>query len=110
MKPNLVAAPELASEGQQKIDWVRRNMPILRQLEGEFRKAQPFAGRRALVCVHLEAKTAYLALVLRAGGATVAVTGSNPDSTKDDVVAALAEAGLHVYAGTGPLRTRCATP
>jgi len=101
MKPNIVAAPELAPEGQQKIDWVRRNMPILRKLEDEFRESQPFAGRRVLVCVHLEAKTAYLALVLRAGGATVAVTGSNPDSTKDDVVAALAEAGLHVYARHG---------
>ena len=98
MRPNIVTAPEKAEAGKQKIDWVRRNMPILRQLEAEFRRQQPFAGKSALVCVHLEAKTAYLALVLAAGGATVAVTGSNPGSTKDDVVAALDALGLHVYA------------
>lgn len=101
MHPNIVASPEKATEGKQKIDWVRRNMPILRQLEAEFRQQQPFAGKRVLVCVHLEAKTAYLALVLAAGGASVAVTGSNPGSTKDDVVAALDSLGLHVYAKHG---------
>ena len=101
MQPNIVASPEKANDGQQKIDWVRRNMPILRQLETEFQEQQPFAGKRVLVCVHLEAKTAYLALVLAAGGATVAVTGSNPGSTKDDVVAALDALGLHVYARHG---------
>ena len=101
MKPNVVAHPEWAAEGKQRIDWVRRNMPILRQLEEEFRREQPLAGKRVVVSVHLEAKTAYLALVLRAGGAEVAVTGSNPESTKDDVVAALAEEGLHLYARHG---------
>ncbi len=101
MHPNIVAAPEKAADGIEKIDWVRRNMPILRQLETEFRQQQPFAGKRVLVCVHLEAKTAYLALVMAAGGASVAVTGSNPGSTKDDVVAALDELGLHVYAKHG---------
>ncbi len=101
MQPNVLADPALAAEGQRKIDWVRRNMPILRQLEAQFAAEQPFAGKRIAVCIHLEAKTAYLALVLRAGGATVAVTGSNPESTKDDVVAALAVEGLHVYARHG---------
>ncbi len=101
MQPNVVAHPEWAAEGTQRIDWVRRNMPILRQLEEEFRAQQPLAGKRVVVSVHLEAKTAYLALVLRAGGAEVAVTGSNPESTKDDVVAALAEEGLHLYARHG---------
>lgn len=101
MQQNIVAHPELAAAGKQKIDWVRRNMPILRQLEAEFSQTQPFAGKRVLVCVHLEAKTAYLALVMAAGGAKVAVTGSNPGSTKDDVVAALGAKGLHVYARHG---------
>ena len=101
MQPNILAAPELAADGRQKIEWVRRNMPILRQLEERFAAERPFAGKRITVCIHLEAKTAYLALALRAGGATVAVTGSNPESTKDDVVAALAAEGLHVYARHG---------
>lgn len=76
-------------------------MPILGLIEAEFLKTRPLAGRRIVVCVHLEAKTANLALTLAAGGAQVAVTGSNPDSTKDDVVAALAQRGLHVYAAHG---------
>jgi len=101
MQPNIVANPTLAAAGQLKIDWVRRNMPILAQLELEFAAQRPFAGKRIAICIHLEAKTAYLALVLRAGGATVTVTGSNPESTKDDVVAALAAEGLHVYARHG---------
>jgi adenosylhomocysteinase len=101
MQKNILAAPELAAEGQRKIEWVRRNMPILRQLEQRFAAELPFAGKRIAICIHLEAKTAYLALVLRAGGATVAVTGSNPESTKDDVVAALAAEDLHVYARHG---------
>jgi adenosylhomocysteinase len=101
MQPNIVAEPALAAEGQRKIEWVRRNMPILRQLEQRFAAERPFAGKRITVCIHLEAKTAYLALVLRAGGAEVAVSGSNPESTKNDVVAALATEGLHVYARHG---------
>jgi adenosylhomocysteinase len=101
MQENIVADPSLAAEGQRKIEWVRRNMPILRQLEAQFAAERPFAGKRIAVSIHFEAKTAYLALVLRAGGASVAVTGSNPESTKDDVVAALAAEGLHVYARHG---------
>lgn len=101
MKANVVATPGKAAEGQLRIDWVRRNMPILRRLEEEFVRDLPFDGIRIVVCVHLEAKTAYLAQVLARGGATVAVTGSNPDSTKDDVVAALDSAGLGVYARHG---------
>lgn len=101
MQENIVVAPHLAAEGQRKIEWVRRNMPILRQLEERFAAERPFAEKRIAVCIHLEAKTAYLALVLRAGGATVAVTGSNPESTKDDVVAALAAEGVHAYARNG---------
>ncbi len=71
MHENIVAAPELAGEGLQKIEWVRRNMPILRKIQSEFEKEQPFAGKRITVCIHLEAKTAFLALVLRSGGAQV---------------------------------------
>ncbi|MBC8258369.1 MAG: adenosylhomocysteinase [SAR324 cluster bacterium] len=101
MQNNIVAAPQLAAEGKQKIEWVKRNMPILQQIEADFHREKYFAGLRILVCIHLEAKTAYLAQVFAAGGAEVAVTGSNPHSTKDDVVAALAADGLHVYARYG---------
>jgi adenosylhomocysteinase len=104
MPASIVRDPRLATEGARKIEWVRRNMPILRGLEDRFAAERPFDGLRAAVSVHLEAKTAYLALVLAAGGAQVSVTGSNSLSTKDDVVAALAERGLHVYAWHGATR------
>ena len=48
--------------------------------------------------MHLEAKTAYLAIVLKNAGANVTVTGSNPLSTQDDVAAALSESGVTVFA------------
>lgn len=91
----------LASSGEQKIDWVKRNCPLLRTLEGEFAARKPFAGLRIALSVHLEAKTAYLCRVLAAGGAEMYVTGSNPLSTQDDVAAALAEGGLEVFATYG---------
>ncbi|MBQ5972719.1 MAG: adenosylhomocysteinase, partial [Oscillospiraceae bacterium] len=55
----------------------------------------------AAISIHLEAKTAYFAHVLRAGGAEVSVTGCNPLSTQDDVAAALAAEGFCVNAVHG---------
>jgi len=92
---------KLAPEGKARISWVRNYMPLLNALEKEFAAVKPFAGKKVTVSVHLEAKTAYLALVLAAGGADVAVTGSNPLSTQDAVAAALAEEGVKVYAWHG---------
>lgn len=88
----------LAPSGERKIDWVRKNCPLLRSLEEDFSKEQPFKGIRIALSIHLEAKTAYLCRVLAAGGAEMYVTGSNPLSTQDDVAAALASGGIHVYA------------
>ena len=101
MHENIVASPDLAKFGKQKIEWVKMNMPILKKIELDFRKKQYFKGLRILVSIHLEAKTAYLSKVFAIGGAEVAVIGSNPNSTKDDVVAALSEDKLHVYARNG---------
>lgn len=91
----------LAPSGHQKIQWVKNNMPLLSGLEEEFVKTKPFEGIRISLSVHLEAKTAYLCLVLAAGGAEMSVTGSNSLSTQDDVAAALADAGLKVFAYHG---------
>ena len=91
----------LAPKGQDKINWVKNHMPILNQLEDEFRRTQPFAGKKVAICLHLEAKTAYLALVIQAGGATVSVAASNPLSTQDDVVAALVDNGVTAFAWHG---------
>ncbi len=87
----------LAPIGKQKIEWVKKNMPILNSLEQEFKKTRPFEGIKISLSIHLEAKTAYLSKVLAAGGAKMAVTGSNPLSTQDDVAAALVDEGINVY-------------
>lgn len=98
MKESMIRDIKLAESGHKKIEWVKGYMPVLSSIEKEFIKEKPFAGKKIVMSIHLEAKTAYLAKVLKAGGAEVAITGSNPLSTQDDVSAALVEDGLHVYA------------
>ena len=88
----------LAPIGWQKINWVKEYMPVLRHIEEEFCKTKPLAGKNMVVTIHLEAKTAYMALVLKNAGANVAITGSNPLSTQDEIAAALVDAGINVYA------------
>ena len=92
---------KLAPSGRQKIDWVKAHMPLLNGLREEFESERPFEGIKVSLSIHLEAKTAYLCEVLAAGGAQMAVTGSNILSTQDDVAAALAVEGMHVYAFHG---------
>ena len=96
-----IADIALAPSGEIKINWVERNMPVLRALGEDFKKTKPFAGLRVALSVHLEAKTAYLCRVLEMGGAEMYVTGSNPLSTQDDVAAALCAGGMNVFARYG---------
>ena len=91
----------LAPSGEMKIDWVERNMPVLRGIGADFLKEKPFQGLKIALSVHLEAKTAYLCRVLEMGGAEMFVTGSNPLSTQDDVAAALVQGGMQVFARYG---------
>lgn len=88
---------KLAPSGHYKIAWVKNFMPVLRSIDEEYSKTKPFAGKKVVITMHLEAKTAYLALVFKNAGAEVIATGSNPLSTQDDVVAALVEDGVTVY-------------
>ena len=88
--------------GRAKIDWAMTHMPLLAKLKEEFLATKPFDGKRIAMSIHLEAKTACLAILLRDGGANVWITGSNPLSTQDDVAAALAEEeGISVHARHG---------
>ena len=95
---SLVRDEKLFPSGEQKINWVKAHMPVLRSIEEDFLKSKPFSGLRVALSIHLEAKTAYLCKVLASGGAEMYVTGSNPLSTQDDVAAALVHAGLNVFA------------
>lgn len=91
-----------AKDGHLKIAWVKEHMPVLNRIRAQFEEEQPFAGLKVAISLHLEAKTAYLAKVIQAGGADVTITGSNPLSTQDDVCAALVEDGITVFARYNP--------
>lgn len=95
---SIIRDASLWESGKHKIDWVKSCMPVLSSIEERFVLEKPLKGLRISMSIHLEAKTAYLAMVLAAGGAQVAVTGCNPLSTQDDVAAALAHDGYAVYA------------
>ena len=98
---SIIRDPALAEHGRMKIEWVQDFMPALSSIRARFEREKPFAGRRITMSIHLEAKTAYLALCLLAGGAEVHATGCNPLSTQDDVAAGLASLGVNVYAWHG---------
>lgn len=88
---------KLAGEGKQRILWVQEHMPVLNKVRKIFETEKPFQDLTVAICLHLEAKTAYLAKVMQAGGADVIITGSNPLSTQDPVAAALVADGITVY-------------
>lgn len=91
----------LATEGQKKIDWASKWMKVLNTLYEKYKNDGVFQDKRIAICIHLEAKTAYLALTLQRLGAEVWITSSNSLSTKDDVCAALAKNGVNVFAKHG---------
>jgi adenosylhomocysteinase len=93
--------PESAEEGWRKIQWVADKMDILNEILKEHKDSQPFAGKKVAICLHLEAKTAYMAYVISQLGADVAIAGSNPLSTQDDVAAGLAAQGVMVHSWYG---------
>ncbi|MCI8843456.1 MAG: adenosylhomocysteinase [Oscillospiraceae bacterium] len=98
---SIVRDPSLAESGRMKIQWVQDFMPALAAIRTRFQKEKPFAGKKISMSIHMEAKTAYLALCLKEGGAEVHATGCNPLSTQDDVAAGLASLGVEVYCWHG---------
>ncbi len=103
LPPSRIENPRLAPSGTLKIAWADRHMPVLRRAADGIAERGSLRGLRVGISVHLEAKTACLAIALQRAGAEVAVTGSNPLSTQDDVCAGLAEAGPGVYAWHNPM-------
>jgi adenosylhomocysteinase len=91
----------LAPQGHLQIEWASAHMPVLNQVKRRFSKEQPLKGLTLGACLHVTKETAVLVDALMAGGAQVALCGSNPLSTQDDVAAALAEKGVHVFAKRG---------
>jgi adenosylhomocysteinase len=91
----------LAPQGHLQIEWASRHMPVLTLLKNRFEKEKPFKGLTLGACLHVTKETAVLVQALVAGGAKIALCGSNPLSTQDDVAAALADEGVHVFAWRG---------
>jgi adenosylhomocysteinase len=91
----------LAPQGHLQIEWASAHMPVLNQIKSRFSKEEPLQGLILGACLHVTKETAVLMDTLMAGGAKVALCGSNPLSTQDDVAAALAEKGVHVFAKRG---------
>jgi adenosylhomocysteinase len=91
----------LADKGELLIEWAQAHMPVLALVSERFEEERPLEGVRIGACLHATKETAVLMRTLEAGGAEVFLCGSNPLSTTDEVVAALAKSGTPVYAWRG---------
>jgi len=101
MADNKVKDLSLAAQGKLLVEWASGRMPVLNQISQKFKREKSLAGVKIGACLHVTKETAVLVKALMAGGAEVALCGSNPLSTQDEVAAALAEEGVHVYAWRG---------
>jgi adenosylhomocysteinase len=97
---SIVKDPGLAPDGHKKIDWAAEHSPVLNRVRDEYLKDSTFEGLGVGVALPIEAKTAYLTVVLAEAGAEVAVASPGPFFVQDDVAAALAERGVTVYASS----------
>ncbi|MCX8169385.1 MAG: adenosylhomocysteinase [Candidatus Methanomethylicia archaeon] len=93
--------PELAEKGRLQIKIAEVRMPVLTMIKREFEKEKLLSKIKISACLHVTKETAVLMRVLKAGGAEIALTASNPLSTQDDVAAALVDEGIDVYAWRG---------
>ncbi|MBI2674845.1 MAG: adenosylhomocysteinase [Candidatus Aenigmarchaeota archaeon] len=91
----------LAEAGRLKVEFAEQHMPALMRVRQDFEKAKPLKGIMIAACLHVTKETAVLAKTLAAGSAEVALCGSNPLSTQDDVAAYLAKEGIDVFAWHG---------
>jgi adenosylhomocysteinase len=91
----------LAAWGRKEIELAEAEMPGLMSLREEYGREQPLAGARIAGCLHMTIQTAVLIETLVALGAEVTWSSCNIFSTQDHAAAAIAEAGIPVYAWKG---------
>src|SRR5690554_3768774 len=91
----------LADKGRLRMEWAESRMPVLMSLREKYSESKPFEGYRIAGCLHVTKETAVLVETFAACGADVAWSGCNPLSTNDEVAAALAKAGIEIYAWHG---------
>ncbi|MFH1978220.1 MAG: adenosylhomocysteinase [Candidatus Aenigmatarchaeota archaeon] len=92
---------KLAEQGRKNLEWAESQMGSLLKIKERLEKEKPFNGIRIGLALHVTKETGVLVRVLKAGGAEVAITGCNPLSAQDDICAALAEEGIHIWAYKG---------
>lgn len=91
----------LAEWGRKEIELAEAEMPGLMALRKEFKDKQPLKGARIAGCLHMTIQTAVLIETLTALGAEVTWSSCNIFSTQDHAAAAIAAAGISVYAWKG---------
>ncbi|MBP9088030.1 MAG: adenosylhomocysteinase, partial [Kofleriaceae bacterium] len=91
----------LAELGRKKIRMAEKEMPGLMSLRAEFGAAKPLKGARVAGCLHMTIETAVLMETLVELGAEVSWTSCNIYSTQDEAAAAMAKAGIPVFAWKG---------
>lgn len=91
----------LAEWGRKEIKLAEAEMPGLMALREEFGPSQPLKGARVAGCLHMTIQTAVLIETLKALGAEVTWSSCNIFSTQDHAAAAIAAAGIQVYAWKG---------
>jgi adenosylhomocysteinase len=91
----------LAKSGWSRISWAENHMPTLGRIRDDYKVSRPLSEVRISAVLHVTKETAALVRTLKSLGAEVWLAGSNPLSTQDDVAAALAEDGVHVFAWRG---------
>ncbi|MBA4097344.1 MAG: adenosylhomocysteinase [Rhodospirillum sp.] len=91
----------LAEWGRKEIDIAETEMPGLMALRAEFGKGKPLTGARIAGCLHMTIQTAVLIETLMALGADVRWSSCNIFSTQDQAAAAIAAAGIPVFAWKG---------
>jgi adenosylhomocysteinase len=89
---------DLAPQGELLVEWAFKHMPVLAQIRKRFEKEKPLINTTISACLHVTKETAVLVETLKSGGATVALCGSNPLSTQDEVAAYLATKKINVFA------------
>ena len=96
-----VADIELAEFGRKEIVLAEREMPALMALRQKYASAQPLAGAKIIGCIHMTIQTAVLMETLTSLGAEVRWSSCNIFSTQDHAAAAMAKAGIPVFAWKG---------
>src|SRR3978361_154240 len=96
-----VADISLAGWGRREINIAETEMPGLMALRSEFGTSKPLKGARIVGCLHMTIQTAVLIETLTALGATIRCSSCNIFSTQDHAAAAIAAAGIPVFAWKG---------